>query len=48
MDDFRDSLDHPVFFLFVVAIGVASVLALVTWGAKAANLPGLASLAQHP
>lgn len=44
----RDALDHPVFFLLVISIGVASVLALITWGAKAANLPGLAALAQHP
>lgn len=48
VNEFLDALDHPVFFLFVISIGVACVLAILTWAAKAANLPGPASLFQTP
>lgn len=43
-----DSLDHPIFFTFFVALAVIAWMALITWFAKAANVPGLAALAQHP
>lgn len=43
-----DALDHPIMFTFLIALVVAAWLALITWGAKAAGLPGLAALAQHP
>lgn len=43
-----DALDHPIFFLVVISIGVVCMLSILTWGAKAAGLPGLSSLLQHP
>jgi hypothetical protein len=45
--ELADALDHPVFFLIVVAIGVAALLCIFTWLAKAANLQGLASVLEH-
>lgn len=48
LDEVLDALDHPIFFLVVVTIGVISMAAIFTWAAKAANLPGPAALAQHP
>lgn len=48
MADLADSLDHPAIFLFVMAIGIASVLAILAWAAKAANLPGAAAFVAHP
>lgn len=48
MDELVDALDHPIFFLLVISIGVVCMLSILTWGAKAANLPGPASLLQHP
>jgi hypothetical protein len=44
----RSSLDHPIFFTFAVSLCVMFWLAVITWGAKAAGIPGLAALAQHP
>lgn len=44
----RDSMDHPVPFVFFAALAIAGALAFMTWGAKAANIPGLAALVQHP
>lgn len=48
MDELVDALDHPIFFLLVISIGVVCMLSILTWGAKAAGLPGPASLLQHP
>lgn len=48
LGELAEALDHPIFFLLVVSIGVVSMLSLMTWGAKAANLPGPAALFQHP
>lgn len=48
IDELVDALDHPIFFLLVISIGVVSFLAILSWGAKAANLPGPAMLLQHP
>lgn len=42
------SLDHPIFFTFVIALTTVAWLALFTWAAKAAGVPGLAALVQHP
>lgn len=47
-NEFLDALDHPVFFSLVIALTTVGWLALMTWGAKAANLPGPAALFQHP
>lgn len=44
----RDALDHPVFFSLVIALTTVGWLAIMTWLAKAANLPGPAALLQHP
>lgn len=44
----RESLDHPIFFTLMIALTTVAWLSLITWGAKAAGLPGLAALAQHP
>lgn len=46
--DFRDSLDHPIPFVFLMTIAVFCTAALLTWGFKAAGWPGPASLFQHP
>lgn len=43
-----EALDHPIFFSFVIALTTVGWLAILTWGAKAANLPGPAALLQHP
>jgi hypothetical protein len=43
-----NALDHPIVFTFLLALVVAAWLALITWGAKAVGLPGLAAFAQHP
>lgn len=43
-----DGLDHPITFTFAVALVVVVWLAIITWGAKAAGIPGLAALVQHP
>lgn len=47
-DKMADALDHPIFFTFAVALVVIAWMAIFTWMAKAAGLPGLAALAQHP
>lgn len=44
----RDALDHPVFFTFVIALTTVGWLAILTFGAKKAGLPGPAALLQHP
>lgn len=46
--EIADALDHPIFFLIVLSIGVVCMLAILSWGAKAANLPGISALLQHP
>lgn len=46
--ELADALDHPIFFLLVMSIGVVCMLAILSWGAKAANLPGISALLQHP
>lgn len=46
--DLRESLDHPIFFTFVITIVVVAWMAILTWAFKAANLPGPAALFQHP
>ncbi len=48
MNEFLNSLDHPVVFVFLMAIAIACALAVMTAGAKAAGLPGPAALFQHP
>ncbi len=47
-DKLANSLDHPIFFTMVLAVVVAAWLAIFTWAAKAANMPGPASFFQHP
>jgi hypothetical protein len=47
-NEVASALDHPIFFSFVVTLCVVGWLALLTWGAKAANLPGPAALFQNP
>lgn len=46
--DWREELDHPLFFLIVVTIGVVCMASLFTAGAKAAGLHGVATLFQTP
>jgi hypothetical protein len=45
---FKDSLDHPVFFVIVLTVAVCCMAAIFAWALKAANLPGPAALFQHP
>lgn len=47
-DELVEALDHPIFFLLVISIGVVCMLSILTWGAKALDLPGPAALLQHP
>lgn len=44
----RSSLDHPIFFTFVITLCVLAWASLITWAAKKAGLSGLAAFAQHP
>lgn len=46
--ELAESLDHPIFFSFVITLVVVAWMALFTWGAKAAGWPGPAALFQHP
>lgn len=43
-----EDLDHPVVFVLLMAIAITSMLSVMTWAAKAWNLPGVASVMQHP
>jgi hypothetical protein len=47
-ENLASALDHPIFFSFVITLVVVGWMAILTWGAKAANLPGPAALFQHP
>lgn len=47
-DRLAEALDHPVFFSLVMTLVVVGWMAVLTWGFKAANLPGPAALFQHP
>lgn len=40
----REALDHPIFFLVVVTVGVFAMASVFRWGFKAANLPGPAAV----
>lgn len=44
----RDELDHPLVFLIVITIGVLAMSSLITWGAKASGLHGVAAISQQP
>lgn len=44
--DLQD-LDHPVVFVLLMTIAIACMASFLTWGLKAANLPGPAALIQH-
>lgn len=46
--EFLKKLDHPILFLVFLMLALKGTEAVVTWGAKKANLPGLAALVQHP
>lgn len=46
--EFRDALDHPIFFSFVITLAVVAWMAILTWAFKAMNMPGPAGLFQHP
>lgn len=48
MNDLLDGLDHPIMFVLLMTLAVASTMAIFTWGAKSMNLPGPAALFQHP
>ncbi len=48
MNKTRDALDHPLFFLLVITLGVMAMSSLLTWGAKATGYHGVAAVAQHP
>lgn len=45
---FLDALDHPILFSLIITVLVVAWCAILTWGFKAANLPGPAALFQHP
>lgn len=43
-----ESLDHPVIFVVLITFAVCGCSALLTWGFKAAGLPGPAQAVQAP
>jgi hypothetical protein len=47
-EELLDALDHPIFFVLVMTMAVISMMAIFTYLAKTYQLPGLASLVQHP
>ncbi len=46
--ELAEALDHPIFFSIVITLVVVCWMAIFTWAAKAAHLPGPAALFQHP
>lgn len=42
--EFRDSLDHPVFFVILLTVAVSCMAVIFSWGLKAAGLPGPANV----
>ena len=44
MDELRESLDHPIFFVVVVTVAVFCMASIFRWGAKAAGWPGAATV----
>lgn len=46
--EFLKHLDHPLLFLFFLLLALKGLEAVLTWGAKEANMTGLAALIQHP
>lgn len=40
----REALDHPIFFLVLVTIGVFAMAAIFRWGLKAAGFGGGAAM----
>lgn len=48
MSKLVEELDHPIPFVLAITIAVMCMSALLTWGFKAAGLPGPAALFQHP
>lgn len=47
-DELAGALDHPIFFTLAITLAVVGWMSLLTWGFKAAHLPGPAGLVQHP
>jgi len=43
-----DTLDHPIPYVLAMTVAIMCMAALLTWGFKAAHMPGPASLFQHP
>jgi hypothetical protein len=43
-----DALDHPVMFAFAITLVVLGFATLITYGGKAAGMPGLSAMGQHP
>ena len=46
--DLPEALDHPLVFLIVITIGVASLLCIFAWIAKARGSSGAAAFFAHP
>lgn len=40
--------DHPILFVLLITLAVLAMASLITAGAKAVGLTGLATLAQNP
>lgn len=47
-NELAEALDHPIFFSFVITLAVVAWMAILSWGFKAAGMPGPAGLFQHP
>ena len=48
MKNWRETFDHPLFFLIIITVGVMAMSSLITAGAKATGLHGVATLMQNP
>lgn len=48
MERLLDALDHPVMFAFAITLVVLGFATLITYGGKAAGMPGLSAMGQHP
>lgn len=48
MGKLLDELDHPLPFIFFTTLAVLGMAAIMTWGLKAAGMPGPAAFFQTP
>lgn len=47
MEKFLDGLDHPIIFVFLLALALGGAMSLLSWGFKAADMPGAANVIKN-